>query len=66
MPESKRNNRILIVISQIHKAISHEWVAEELRNRNYDVHFALLNSGDSKSRKMPVVLSISLSTFLTG
>ncbi len=48
MPESKRNKRILIVISQIHKAISHEWVAEELRIRNYDVHFALLNSGDSE------------------
>jgi glycosyltransferase involved in cell wall biosynthesis len=48
MPERKRNKRILIVISQIHKAISHEWVAEELRIRNYDVHFALLNSGDSE------------------
>lgn len=48
MPEDNQNKRILIVVSQIHKAISHEWTAEELRTRNYDVYFALLNPGDSE------------------
>ncbi len=39
--------RIAIIISQIDKSVSHEWVAEELRNRNYEVHYILLSGYSS-------------------
>ncbi len=48
MPAKENHKRILIVVSQINKAVSHEWVTEALRKWNYEVHFALLNARMSK------------------
>lgn len=43
--------RILYVISEIDKALEFEWVAEYLDRERFELHFALLNPGDSQLSK---------------
>lgn len=41
------NRNIAIVVSNIFRAVSHEWIIESLQNRGYRLYFILLNPGES-------------------
>lgn len=41
------NKNIAIVVSNIFRAVSHEWIIESLQNRGYRLYFILLNPGES-------------------